>query len=104
MVEDIFKAIIKKNISDDAWTWLMEKSALLSKDANTVQLNTTFTSVPRKTGKKLIEITKEQNENISELCPGFSLQGWTTDRLSRVYLLMKLNSSDKEQYIRIIEE
>jgi hypothetical protein len=104
MTEHSFAAIIKKNINEDAWAWLMEKTLLLGKDTNALQLNTAFTSVPRKTGKKVVETTSEEKENIKKLFPGFSLEGWTTDRLSRVYLLMKLNSSNEEHYIRIIEE
>lgn len=104
MMQDLFEEVLQNNISEDAWIWLKERATLLSNDANAVQLNTAFTSVSRKTGKKVIETTAEQDKNIKELCPGFSLEGWTTDRLSRVYLLMKLNSTNKEHCIRIIEE
>jgi len=104
MIEDLFEELLQNNAGEDARIWLKERASLLNKDVNAVQLNTAFTSVPRKTGKKIIEITAERDKNIKELCPGFSLDGWTTDRLSRVYLLMKLNNSNKEQYIRMIEE
>lgn len=104
MIEDLFEEIIQQNVSEEAWNWIKEKSSLLSNDANAVQLNTAFTALPRKTGKTMIQITREQDKSIREFCPGFSLHGWTTDRLSRVYLLMKLNSSNKEQYIRLIED
>jgi len=104
MIEDLFEELLQKNTSEEAWNWLKERSSLLNKDANSMQLNTAFTSVPRKTGKTITEITSGQDKNVKELCPGFSLEGWTIDRLSRVYLLMKLNSSNKEQYVRIIEE
>ncbi|MFT4152781.1 EboA domain-containing protein [Parafilimonas sp.] len=104
MSGDIFEAIIKKNITGEAWAWLTEKSSLLSKDANAVQLNTAFTLLPRKTGKKIIQITEEQDKNIKKYCPGFLLRDWTADRLSRVYLLTKLNSRSKENFLRIMQE
>src|SRR4051812_9563742 len=100
MIAQLFAAIIEKNVNEAAWIWLTEKLSLINREANAVQLNTAFTSVSRKTGKKVMEITAEQSRNIKELCFGFSLESWTIDRLSRVYLLMKLNSSNKEHYIK----
>jgi hypothetical protein len=104
MIHDLFEKIIEKNLNVEAWNWLMEKSSLLRKDANTVELNKAFTALPRKTGKKVVYVTADEMKNIEELCPGFSLKDWTIDRLSRMYLLMKLNSSNKEQYVKMIEE
>src|SRR6266536_809208 len=103
MIERLFAEIIKQNASDDAWNWIKEKSLLLNNDANATQLNFAFTAVPRKMGKKIIEITADQEKNIDALLPGFSIHEWTIDRLSRVRLLMNLNSADKDNYIRIIE-
>src|SRR5690349_8553714 len=103
MSENLFAEIIKQNVSEEAWNWIKERSALLAKDANAIQLNVAFTAVPRKVGKKMIEIPPEQARKIDGLLPGFSIQGWTTDRLSRIWLLMNLNSADKDNYIRMIE-
>jgi hypothetical protein len=103
MIENLFAETIKQNANEDAWNWINEKSSLLHKDANAIQLNIVFTSVPRKMGKKIIEITTEHEKVINTLLPGFSIRGWTTDRLSRVWLLMKLNSADKDNYIQLIE-
>jgi hypothetical protein len=104
MIEDLFEGLIQKNTVEEGWIWLKERSSLLSQNANAIQLNIAFTAVPRKTGKKIIQTTVTLDANVKELCPGFSLAGWTVDRLSRVYLLMNLYNSNKEHYIRIIEE
>ncbi len=103
MIESLFAEIIKQNADEDAWNWIKEKSLLLNKDANSAQLNMAFTAVPRKMGKKIIEITADQEKKIDALLPGFSIYAWTIDRLSRVWLLMNLNSADKDNYIRMIE-
>jgi len=103
MIEDLFEEIIKQNVSEDAWNWIEERSALLNNDANATQLNIAFTAVPRKTGKKMIEISTEEASEIDAILPGFSILGWTIERLSRVWLLMNLSSADKDNYIRLIE-
>jgi hypothetical protein len=97
MIEHVLADIIKQNSGEEQWTWIQEKSS------SSTQLNMAFAAVPRKMGKKMIEITPAQEGQIKALCPGFSIHGWTIDRLCRVWLLTQLNSDDKDNYIRIIE-
>lgn len=97
MIEHVLAEIIKQNAGEDQWNWIREKSSFPT------QLNTAFAAVPRKMGKKVIVITPEQEQQMNTLCPGFSIRGWTIDRLCRVWLLTQLNSDDKNNYIRMIE-
>src|SRR4051794_20296762 len=103
MIENLFGEIIKQSVNEDAWNWAKERSLLLHSNATATQLNTAFTVASRKLGKKTIKVTTEQEKKIDTFLPGFSIHGWTTDRLSRVWLLINLNSADKDNYIRIIE-
>jgi hypothetical protein len=102
MIEHLLAEIIKQNSSGDQWNWLQEKSSP-PKNATATQLNIAFTAVPRKTGKKIIEATLDQERHIKTLLPGFSIHEWTIDRLCRVWLLAQLNADQKDSYIRIIE-
>ncbi|MDB5117754.1 MAG: hypothetical protein JWQ79_3246 [Mucilaginibacter sp.] len=92
-VKAIFKTIVQATIAPDVFTWLEEKRAL----------NTAFVLLPRKTGKSVINITKEQAEQLAVILPGFSVDGWSIDRLSRAYLLLNLDVADKDEYFRKIE-
>lgn len=97
MIEHVLAEIIRQHADEDQWNWIREKSSFPT------QLNMTFSAIPRKMGKKAITVTPEQDSQIITLCPGFSVNGWTIDRLSRVWLLTQLNSEDKENYIKTIE-
>jgi hypothetical protein len=66
-------------------------------------LNNTFALIPRKVGKAVICLEKEQVEAIKVIRSGLSIEGWSVDRLCRVYLLMKLDSSDQDVYFRLID-
>jgi hypothetical protein len=92
-VKAIFKTIVQATIAPDVFIWLEEKRAL----------NTAFVLLPRKTGKSVINITKEQAEQLAVILPGFSVDGWSIDRLSRAYLLLNLDVADKDEYFRKIE-
>ncbi len=102
-MESLLAEIIKQNVNEEAWIWLEQRAAQLEQNGNAGTLNTTFAAIPRKTGKKIIDISKEQEQAIGRQREGFIICDWTIDRLTRVWLLLKLNSSDKNNYIRVIE-
>jgi hypothetical protein len=92
-IKDLFKSILQANIPADAFTWLEEKRAL----------NTAFVLLPRKTGKAVINITADEAQQIATIVPGFTVNGWTADRLGRAYLLLNLDTTDQAEYFRVIE-
>lgn len=101
-IKESIITIIERNVSKETYTWLLEKSAQTPGN-NNYQFNITFTAIPRKSGKKEVVISESDVKKIDEVLPGFSLQHWTIDRLCRVWLLMQLQSDDKENYISKIE-
>jgi len=92
-VKGIIKEIIKANAAPDVVGWLEEERAL----------NTSFVLLPRKTGKAIINISKEQAEQLNSIIPGFSVDGWSIDRLGRAFLLLNLDAVNKDEYFRKIE-
>jgi len=91
--------VTRSSIDQEAWIWLSEK--LKSNGAKVV--NATFAMMPRKTGKSTIKISKDLLNEIEQIKPGFTLENWTTDRLGRLCLLISLDTSDKDKYIKTIE-
>ena len=108
-LKDVFADIIHHNVTADTKTWLQEalrtKVSLQQPDGekNGAQLNFAFAAVPRKTGRQLIQVTREEHDRLKEIHPPFSIKDWTIDRLCRVWILLQLDSSDKENYFRKLE-
>jgi len=100
-VKKIITAIIRENLSPETWSWVAEKCILGNHSAQ--QLNTAFVSMPRKTGRTVIHFTKEQAEALSSVRPYFTIDNWTIDRLCRVWLLLHIDASKKDEYFRTIE-
>src|SRR5690349_3391829 len=92
--------IVQQQVAGDSWKWIQEKVTGIN---NAAQFNPVFAAIPRKTGKSRINITEEQKNTIQQLREGFSVEGWTIDRLCRVWLLMHLDASNKDEYIRTVE-
>ena len=98
-----FRALIneltRSNVTEETWQWLSEK--FLAPETSAV--NSAFAMMPRKTGKLPLTISAKLRDEIEMLKPGFTLEGWTNDRLGRLCLLLHLDPSDKEKYVKIIE-
>jgi len=92
-IKSTIKQILQANTLPEVFTWIEEDRPL----------NNAFMLLPRKTGKAPLKITAQQSEAISAAIPGFSVDSWTVDHLGRAYLLMNLDSSNKEEYFRKIE-
>lgn len=100
-VKKIITAMLRENLSPEAWSWLAETCILGNHSSQ--QLNTAFVSMPRKTGRAVIHFTKEQAEALSLARPHFIIDNWTIDRLCRVWLLLHMDASKKDDYFRTIE-
>jgi hypothetical protein len=99
-LKKIFGEILQQNLSVEGFTWLKDKASL---SFNASQFNTNFVAVPRKTGKQNLQLSTQQLQSVSNIRPGLNIQDWTTDRLGRAWLILHLDSSDKEKYFRNIE-
>ncbi|MBT1687045.1 EboA domain-containing protein [Dawidia soli] len=94
---------LRNQLPADAWTWLEERASLVSKAGNIQQFVIGFSAMPRKTGKKPLTLSEAEQSALQVIRPGLTIRHWTIDRLSRVWLMLHLDTTDKEQYIATIE-
>lgn len=99
-LKEQLSAIIRENISADAFNWLQAQKA----DDKESILKGAFVQMPRKVGKTKVICSQEQLEQLQNIRPGFTIDEWTTDRLCRVYLLIAKDSADKDQYFKFITD
>src|SRR5688572_29436077 len=99
-LKTVFATIIRENTTSDAFLWLNEKISSLQ---NINQFNTTFITLPRRTGKSKVNLTKDESTEIAGIRPNLLLKDWTIDRLARAWLLLQADASDPEKYFRNIE-
>lgn len=95
--------MLKKNLSQEAWRWLGEEGQYARTGKDVRKFSIAFVAMPRKTGKSALNLSENVEADLSRLRKGFSVKGWTADRLARAWLLMQLDAGDKEQYVSIIE-
>ncbi len=103
-MEKLLAEIIFQQLDEQTGTWLKEKGIAVKTESTANQLYLSFAVLPRKTGKHIVALSPEQGKSIETDASGFAIKEWSIDRLSRVWLLLQINSSDKEVYFRKIEQ
>ena len=99
----IIPAIILQNITPQVYKWLQEKVFLVREENAGAQLNLAFAALSRKTGRQPVKLNYDEKKIIEEVHKGFSIDDWTTDKLGRVWLLMQVNATEKNDYYTQIE-
>ena len=87
--------LIQKNIPASTNDWLESLARSSHESTDLSKFNVAFVAMPRKTGKNLIIVSSEEEDELKRLRNGWSLKGWTADRLARVWLLMQLKADNK---------
>ncbi|MEJ7767560.1 MAG: EboA domain-containing protein [Chitinophagaceae bacterium] len=95
--------VLKRQLVEDAFKWLEEKALLINPEQTANHLFAAFAIAPRKTGREMIKLTEAEVINIRLAGKGFSISGWTIDRLTRAWLLMQVDDQDREAYCKKIE-
>lgn len=101
-LEATLAGVIQRHASADAWNWLQEKASQIAQ-GESASFNVAFSAMPRKTGKQPVAVTEAEAFTIQSIRPGFTIRHWSIDRLSRVWLILHLEPSDRARYIQAIE-
>lgn len=96
-IQQLFNSILQQNVTPEVWLWLQEKSGVLN------TLNLTFTRIPGKTGKSIVQLTGKDAASLQSISKEIDIRNWTIDRLARIWLLMNLDASEQEKYVSAIE-
>jgi hypothetical protein len=102
-LDGLLRNIILEQLSPDAAQWLLEKASAINEPKSSA-LAVAFAAMPRKVGKAPLVLPHPALEQLTALRPGLVLHNWTMDRFCRVWLLLQLDATEKETYVRRIEQ
>lgn len=91
--------VLQQQLASEIWNWLQQQK---SSAGGIAGFNKTFVLIPRKTGKAEVAFSPEQIKAIQQIRPGFSIAGYTIDRLCRIWLLLQLDCTNDETYFKTI--
>lgn len=95
----VLAEIMQQQLEPGARSRLQDQQALSPGAA----FNKAFVLMPRTTGKAAVVVSEQQADTIAQVRPGFSIKGYTIDRLCRVWLLLQPDSTNEERYFETID-
>src|SRR5688572_24289941 len=70
------ESVLRENSAHETWNWLQEKASAVQ-SGNVSQLNAAFAAMPRKTGKKMVTLTSDQEKDVTDIRNNFSIHQWS---------------------------
>jgi len=104
MSQTLFYLIEQQPNSEKAVTYLRQQAEALQKGPQVPVFYRVFTALPRFVGKQPIDVPADMAFALERIRPGFTVTGWTLDRLARVWWLLQLPADDEAQYVKTISE
>ncbi|MBN8826978.1 MULTISPECIES: EboA domain-containing protein [unclassified Spirosoma] len=104
MSQTLFYLIEQQPNSEKAVTYLRQQVDAFHANPQVATFYRVFTAMPRFVGKQPIEVPDDIAFSLERIRPGFTVAGWTLDRLARVWWLLQLPADDQTTYMKTITE
>ncbi|HLT73921.1 MAG TPA: EboA domain-containing protein [Ohtaekwangia sp.] len=101
-LKKILDDILKRNLNDDAWQWLVQHTSSDDSQSYGRRIAIAFVAAPGKTSRKPLDLTAGELAALSKERAGFDPANWTVDQLVRVWLLLQLDTANEQRYYTFI--
>lgn len=104
MSQTLFYLLEQQPNSEKAVNYLTQQADAFNTSQQVAVFYRVFTAIPRFVGKQPISIPTDLQFALQRVRPGFTVEGWTLDRLARVWWLLQLPADDQPGYVKTISE
>ncbi|GAB4049474.1 EboA domain-containing protein [Spirosoma litoris] len=104
MSQTLFYLIEQQPNSEKAVNYLRQQVDAFHANPQVSAFYRVFTALPRFVGKQQVEVPKDMAFALERVRTGFTVTGWTMDRLARVWWLLQLPADDKDAYHNTISQ
>lgn len=95
---------LKNRLNHDAFQKMESTFNRLKKEAEDWDVFSSFSAVPRYTGKKPLELTIKEKEQAQNLRSGWEPAHWTVDQLGRTLFLIGIAERSKNEFLEKLEK
>ena len=104
MSQTLFYLIEQQPDSGKTIDYLRQQTELYHQNPQAGSFYRVFTAMPRFVGRRPVDVPADIVFALRRVRPGFSVEGWTADRLARVWWLLQLPADDETRYISTITQ
>jgi len=104
MSQTLFYILEQQPDAEKGNIYLRQQADLFQQHPQPATFYRVFVSIPRFTGKLVLDVSPDMAFALERIRPNFTVNGWTRDRLARVWWLLQLPADDEAAYVKIITE
>lgn len=98
-LRDRLLAWLESRIARDPHTWLRETAGRLGRDAEDWDVFSSFSAVPRHTGKEPMKLSPAECQRAEAIRPGWKPATASTDEIGRTILLLALAERERTEFL-----
>jgi hypothetical protein len=102
MSQTLFYLIEQQPNSEQAVSYLRQQADSFQSNPQVSVFYRVFTALPRFVGKQPVDVPADITFALERVRPGFTVLGWTLDRLARVWWLLQFPVDDESVYVKTI--
>lgn len=95
---------LRKALSPDAFAWVTEKSQNIAAGADDWVFYTSFSAVPRYTGKADLKLSPDERDAATRARPNWRPDNWSVDQAARALMVLSLPHTPVSPYIEKLEK
>jgi len=103
-LQQIITSWLERRLDGNAVEWVAEKSERLKNGAEDWEFFTSFSAVPRYTGKDSLELTEDEQEQAQNVRKGWQPQHWSVDELTRTYMALSIGNRPAEEFLDLLDK
>lgn len=104
MSQTLFYLIEQQPNSEKAVDYLRQQADAFQSQPQVATFYRVFTALPRFVGRQVIDVPTDMAFALEQIRPGFTVNGWPLDRLTRVWWLLQLPIDDETTYVKTISQ
>ncbi len=102
-LKNYLEEVINLHASEDAREWIKKQLNRWDESQKPMHFNITFTAIPRFVDKTDVQLETADTALLEDIRKGFSVNGWSLDRIVRSWWLLQFPATDENQYVSQIE-
>ncbi|GAB3993338.1 hypothetical protein GCM10028807_28320 [Spirosoma daeguense] len=104
MSQTLFYLIEQQPDSQKAVDYLRQQADAFQSNPQVPVFYRVFTALPRFVGKQVVNVPADMAFALERIRPKFTIEGWTLDRLARVWWLLQLPVDEETTYVKTISQ
>lgn len=103
-VSNAISGWLENQLEKDSFQWITSKFEQLQSGGEDWEFFSSFSAVPRHTGKDPVKLTARDSQEADELRPGWEPSRWSVDQLGRTLILLSIAGHSKDDFLDKLEK